>query len=155
MAAMATQTPELPQPRLGVPSRNPLPLSASQESQVRDIYYARVRKLCADEIKAFADCALGRTFSVSFACKAENHAMNACMVQHATQEQQDAAREDWFALRMERQKQRERKAKMAAAQEEFMRDWWGLPEEVRLSRQKEMEKRGEQIPPARPEASTK
>jgi COX assembly protein 1 len=77
------------------------------------------------------------------------------MVQHATQDEQDKAREDWFALRMERQKQRERKAKMAAAQEEFMRDWWGLPEEVRLSRQKEMEKRGDMIPPARQEAGSK
>lgn len=53
-AAMAGQASDLPTPppeRLGVPSRNPLPLSASQESQVRDIYYARVRKQCADEIK--------------------------------------------------------------------------------------------------------
>ena len=30
---------------------NPLPLSASQEAQVRDIYYKRVRSRCADEIK--------------------------------------------------------------------------------------------------------
>lgn len=43
---------ETPQPeRLGVPSRNPLPLSASQEAQVRDLFYARVRQQCADEIK--------------------------------------------------------------------------------------------------------
>ena len=50
---MAGQASDLPTPqgRLGVPSRNPLPLSASQESQVRDIYYARVRKNCAEEIK--------------------------------------------------------------------------------------------------------
>lgn len=81
--------------------------------------------------------------------------MNACMKLRATPEEQDGAREEWFALRMERQRQRERKAKMAVAQEEFMREWWGLPEEVRLSRQKEMEKRGETIPPLRPEASTK
>lgn len=207
MATMAAETPNIPQQRLGVPSRNPLPLSASQESQVRDIYYARVRKQCADEIKgrficcilylvalgmsvkpswkwhdlpslfssncylppselsqrqfanrsqiAFADCALGRTFSVTFACRAEHTAMNACMKLRATQEEQDAAREEWFALRMERQRQRERKTKMAAAQEEFMREWWGLPEDVRLSRQKEMEKRGEKIPPLRPEPSTK
>lgn len=47
MAAMAPAQGE----KLGVPSRNPLPLSASQEAQVRDIYYQRVRKLCADEIK--------------------------------------------------------------------------------------------------------
>ncbi|TFB07360.1 hypothetical protein CCMA1212_000966 [Trichoderma ghanense] len=155
MATMAAETPDVPQPRLGVPSRNPLPLSASQESQVRDIYYARVRKQCADEIKAFANCALGRTFSVTFACRNEHTAMNACMKLHATQEEQDAAREEWFALRMERQRQRERKAKMAAAQEEFMREWWGLPEEVRLSRQREMERRGEKIPPPRPEGSAK
>ncbi|UKZ75260.1 hypothetical protein TrVFT333_002935 [Trichoderma virens FT-333] len=204
---MAAETPNIPQQRLGVPSRNPLPLSASQESQVRDIYYARVRKQCADEIKgrrihcflylvaleermkpswewhdpphfsrpiasnppselsqnpfakrsqtAFADCALGRTFSVTFACRAEHTAMNACMKLRATQEEQDAAREEWFALRMERQRQRERKTKMAAAQEEFMREWWGLPEDVRLSRQKEMEKRGETVPPLRPDGSTK
>lgn len=53
-AAMAGQASDLPRPppeRLAIPSRNPLPLSASQESQVRDIYYARVRKQCADEIK--------------------------------------------------------------------------------------------------------
>lgn len=37
--------------RLPMPSRNPLPLSASQEAQVRDIFYDRVRRQCADEIK--------------------------------------------------------------------------------------------------------
>jgi len=37
--------------RLPVPSRNPLPLSASQEAQVRDVFYARVRRHCAEEIK--------------------------------------------------------------------------------------------------------
>lgn len=51
MATMAADKPDAPQEHLGVPSRNPLPLSASQEAQVRDIYYARVRKNCADEIK--------------------------------------------------------------------------------------------------------
>ena len=83
--------------------------------------------------------------------------MNSCMKEHA------AAREEWFAMRMERHRQRERKAKVAAAQEDFMREWWGLPEEVRLSRQREMEKlgRAERVGgmPARerprgPEAST-
>ena len=51
MATMATDKPDAPSERLGVPSRNPLPLSASQEAQVRDIYYARVRKNCTEEIK--------------------------------------------------------------------------------------------------------
>ncbi|KAL6413228.1 hypothetical protein AUP68_02734 [Ilyonectria robusta] len=51
MAAMAAQNPPAEREKLGVPSRNPLPLSASQEAQVRDIYYQRVRSLCAEEIK--------------------------------------------------------------------------------------------------------
>lgn len=38
-------------PRLSVPSRNPLPLSASQEAQVREMYHSRVRSYCAAEIK--------------------------------------------------------------------------------------------------------
>ncbi|RGP75160.1 cytochrome c oxidase biogenesis [Fusarium longipes] len=142
---MATQNPPMPQEKLGVPSRNPLPLSASQEAQVRDIFYQKVRKECSDEIKAFAACALGRTFTVSFACRAEHRVMNSCMKLHATQAAHDEAREEWFALRIERQRERERKARVAQAQEDFMREWWGLPEHVRLSRQKEMEKRGERI----------
>ncbi|KAF7537363.1 hypothetical protein G7Z17_g12859 [Cylindrodendrum hubeiense] len=146
MAAMAAQNPPAEREKLGVPSRNPLPLSASQEAQVRDIYYQRVRSQCAEEIKAFAACALGRTFTVSFVCRPEHRVMNNCMKLHATQDEHDAARVEWFSMRLERRRERERKNKMAAAQEEFMREWWGLPEHVRLSRQKEMEKRGERIP---------
>ncbi|KAG5915651.1 hypothetical protein E4U53_004447, partial [Claviceps sorghi] len=91
---------------------------------------------------AFAACALGRTLTVSFACRAQHRAMNNCMKRHATPEEHDAAREEWFAMRVERHRQRERKAKMAAAQEDFIREWWGLPEEVRLSKQRDLEKLG-------------
>jgi len=38
-------------PRLPMPSRNPLPLSTAQESQVRELYHKRVRAYCAPEIK--------------------------------------------------------------------------------------------------------
>lgn len=165
-----------------MPSRNPMPLSASQEAQVRDIYYARVRNRCAEEIKgmlclcapgssllfsspllssllgkrfrypianpcvfvlvssAFADCALGRTFTVAFYCKTPQRIMNNCMKIHATQEEQDAAREEWFAKRIERQKERERKARRKAEQEAFLREWWGLPEKDREEARREMEK---------------
>jgi COX assembly protein 1 len=59
MAAMALQTPPGSEPeRLPMPSRNPLPLSASQEAQVRDIFYARVRSHCGDEIKGLCSLAL-------------------------------------------------------------------------------------------------
>jgi COX assembly protein 1 len=69
------------------------------------------------------------------------------MTRHATQAEHDAAREEWFSMRIQRQRERERSAKVAAAQEEFMREWWGLPEDVRLSRQREMEEKykGERI----------
>ncbi|KAL1879977.1 hypothetical protein VTK73DRAFT_6557 [Phialemonium thermophilum] len=133
--------------RLPIPSPNPLPLSASQEAQVRDIFYSRVRSHCAAEIKAFAECALNRTFTVSFACRAEKRAMNSCMKAHATPAEEDAAREDWFAQRLERQRERERKARRKAEQEAFLREWWGLPQKDREEREREMEKlrRGERI----------
>ena len=53
MAAMAVPSPDPggEASRLPVPSHNPLPLSASQEAQVREIFYSRVRNRCADEIK--------------------------------------------------------------------------------------------------------
>ncbi|KAL1836055.1 hypothetical protein VTJ49DRAFT_5629 [Mycothermus thermophilus] len=132
---------------LPMPSRNPLPLSASQEAQVRDIYYARVRNKCKAEIKAFADCAKLHTFTASFACREPLHAMNGCMKAHATQAEQDAAREEWFAKRAERARERQRKALRKAEQEAFLREWWGLPEKDREEARREMEKlaRGERI----------
>lgn len=52
MAAMVPPLTEVETvPRLPVPSRNPLPLSASQEAQVRELYHSRVRSYCAAEIK--------------------------------------------------------------------------------------------------------
>ncbi|KAH6697856.1 hypothetical protein EV126DRAFT_401916 [Verticillium dahliae] len=167
MAARSPTGAPVEEPKLGVPSLNPLPLSASQEAQVRDIYYARVRAACAPEIKgtnwltssaslapppippspltahaepAFAECALGRTLSIPFVCRTPHRAMNSCMVSHATQAEQDAAREDWFAQRLERQRERERKAQKKAGQEEFLREWWGLPEKDAETRRREEEK---------------
>ncbi|EFX04757.1 hypothetical protein CMQ_1685 [Grosmannia clavigera kw1407] len=116
-----------PQRRLAaLPTANPIPLSASQEAQVRELYYDRVRQQCQAEIKAFAECALGRTFSVVFACREHNKAMNACLKGHATPAALDAAREEWFARRTERAAERQRKARRKAEQEKLLRAWWGL-----------------------------
>lgn len=79
----------------------------------------------------FADCALGRTFSAPFKCRDQNRAMNNCMITHATQVEQDAAREEWFATRLKRQKEREAKEARRIEQERFHREWWGLPLEDR------------------------
>jgi len=81
--------------------------------------------------KAFADCALGRTFSAPFYCRDQRLAMNTCMIAHATQTEQDAAREEWFATRLQRQREREEKEARRIEQERFHREWWGLPVEDR------------------------
>ncbi|KAL8657785.1 MAG: hypothetical protein Q9226_001570 [Calogaya cf. arnoldii] len=107
--------------------RNPIPLSSSQEAQVRELYYKRVRGYCADEIREFASCALGRTISATWACRQQRLAMNNCMIAHASQEEQDAAREEWFATRDDRRREREAKEARRKEQEKFHRAWWGMP----------------------------
>ena len=64
------------------------------------------------------------------------------MKEHATAAEQDAAREEWFASRFARQAEREAKAHKAAQQEDFIREWWGLPEVDRERRRAEYEKMG-------------
>lgn len=109
-------------------TRTPLPLTAGQEQQVRDIYYKNVRAKCADEIKEFAACAIGRTFTATFMCKQERLKMNNCMIQYANMEEQDRAREEWFRSAEKRIKEREAKEEKKKAQEKFHREWWGLDE---------------------------
>lgn len=53
--------------------------------------------------------------------------MNSCMIAHAGQDEQDAAREEWFATRGERIRQRQEKEARKKEQEKFHREWWGLP----------------------------
>lgn len=55
----------------------------------------------------FAKCAQGRTLTVTWACRAEQFAMNSCMIAHANKAEEDAAREDWFAGVMERRQKKE------------------------------------------------
>src|SRR3569833_4458397 len=73
-AASSTSTTTASQ--LSIPSRNPLPLSVSQEAQVRDVFHERVRRYCADEIRGPSDvfpfrrcccCCCQRCFPISLA----------------------------------------------------------------------------------------
>ncbi|KAF5572386.1 cytochrome c oxidase biogenesis [Fusarium pseudoanthophilum] len=74
---MAVQNPPVPEEKLGVPSRNPLPLSASQEAQVRDIFYQKVRKECADEIKGTSPSAtIPPTFTPKLQLQLQHQATN-------------------------------------------------------------------------------
>jgi COX assembly mitochondrial protein 1 len=53
--------------------------------------------------------------------------MNSCMVAYATQKEQDAAREEWFATWDLRRLRLVEKEKHKKEQEKFHREWWGLP----------------------------
>ena len=66
--------------------------------------------------------------------------MNNCMQAHATPEEHDRAREDWFAARMTRARERERKERRKLEQEKFHREWWGLPERDPEDLRRELEK---------------
>jgi len=57
--------------------------------------------------------------------------MNACMVAHAMQEEQDRAREEWFATRELRRQEREEKEKKRKEAEKVHRERWGLDERGR------------------------
>ncbi|CAG8241047.1 unnamed protein product [Penicillium salamii] len=87
--------------------RNPLPLSAPQEQEVKLLYYKRVRSYCAPEIKAFAECAVNRTITATWVCRQQRLAMNSCMLAHAKPEEEDRAREEWFAGIEERRRARD------------------------------------------------
>lgn len=139
----APQSDSIPPTAAAAPvPRNPVPLSAGQEQQVRDLYYKRVRTKCADEIRDFASCALNRTISATWACRSQRIAMNACMVQHATQAEQDAAREEWFKGKENRKREREEKEKKRLEQEKFHREWWGLDERGQKAQRKDGGKDG-------------
>ena len=50
--------------------------------------------------------------------------MNTCMNQYATREEQDAAREEWFATMDARRDERQAKEKKRVEDEKFWKDWW-------------------------------
>lgn len=56
---------------------------------------------------AFAECAVGRTITQTWVCRDQRLAMNSCMVAHASREEEDRAREEWFATHEERRRARE------------------------------------------------
>jgi COX assembly mitochondrial protein 1 len=65
--------------------------------------------------------------SISFACRPAKVTMNKCMAAHATPDNYDVAREEWFAGRVARARERQRTERRKLEQEQFHREWWGLP----------------------------
>lgn len=56
---------------------------------------------------AFAECAVNRTVTATWICRQQRLAMNSCMVAHAKPEEEDRAREEWFASFEERRRARD------------------------------------------------
>lgn len=68
--------------------------------------------------------------------------MNTCMLQFANQAEQDTARDEWFATRDVRKKEREDKEERRKEQEKFHREWWGLDENgKRVEKKPEVERK--------------
>jgi COX assembly mitochondrial protein 1 len=118
--------------------RNPLPLSPSQESEIRQLYHKRARDRCQPVIKAFAECATGRTVSVAWACKDKQMAMNSCIMQYATKAEEDAAREEWFAGLMARKREKEQAKEK---NEEVKKRVLAMAEQVKERDRQEAEKK--------------
>ena len=57
-------------------------------------------------------------------CRQQQKAMNACMMQYATQAERDAAREEWFATIDKRREEREKKEQKRVEDEKFWKAWW-------------------------------
>lgn len=85
--------------------------------------------MCTDVMVDFASCATSRTFTAPFMCRTQRKAMNTCMIRFATQQEQDAAREEWFATMDKRREEREAKERKRLEQEKFHREWWGVDED--------------------------
>lgn len=75
----------------------------------------------------FASCATNRTISATWACRKQRLAMNSCMIQYASQKEQDAAREEWFATMDLRRLEMEEKNRQKAEAEKFFKEWWDIP----------------------------
>ncbi|KAI9665347.1 MAG: hypothetical protein M1831_001784 [Alyxoria varia] len=103
----------------------PIPLNAAQEAEVRNLYYRRVRKKCDPEIRAFATCTSNRTLTLPFSCRPTRRAMNTCMLQYATREEEDAAREQWFEEVGERRRKAEAEEVERRRLERGAREFWG------------------------------
>ena len=71
---------------------------------------------------AFAQCAVNRTVTATWLCRSERLAMNGCMLEHAKPEEEDRAREEWFATHGERRRKKEEETrKVEARREEVIR----------------------------------
>jgi len=74
-------------------------LSRREEDTLLKATKARALKECDAFVKAFADCATGRTISVAWACREQLKSLQDCMRQYTGPEPMEAVREEYLRLR--------------------------------------------------------
>ncbi|KAK1927688.1 hypothetical protein DB88DRAFT_478891 [Papiliotrema laurentii] len=80
-------------------------LSRREENEVMDQAKAEATAACQDTIKAFAQCAEGRTFSMGWTCKDHLRAMRSCMREAVPESRIDEIKLDYIKHRDERRVQ--------------------------------------------------
>ena len=66
--------------------------------------------------------------------------MNSCMIQYASQKEQDAAREEWFATMDLRRLELEGKKRQKVEAEKFFKEWWDIPKSTEHKQEETTEK---------------
>ncbi|MBE7181147.1 MAG: hypothetical protein INR71_08060, partial [Terriglobus roseus] len=61
-------------------------------------------------------------------CRDQRLAMNRCMVAHASQDELDRARDEWFATAGDRRRKREEEALDREEKLKLKREYWGVDE---------------------------
>ncbi|WVQ97084.1 hypothetical protein IAU59_004194 [Kwoniella sp. CBS 9459] len=102
-------------------------LSRREETDILEAVKSEALKTCDEHVKAFADCATGRTFTLPFACKSKLDAMQGCMREYMTQERMDAANLEYIANRSEHGRQAVEALKKS--REEKLRRMAGIKDE--------------------------
>ncbi|KZP12065.1 hypothetical protein FIBSPDRAFT_870694 [Athelia psychrophila] len=74
-------------------------LSRREEDTLLKTTKTRALKECDVYVKAFADCATGRTISVAWACKDKYKTVQDCMVQYTGPEAMETVRREYLRLR--------------------------------------------------------
>ncbi|KAI0702503.1 hypothetical protein BC835DRAFT_1411054 [Cytidiella melzeri] len=78
-------------------------LSRREEDALIKATKARALKECDPVVKAFADCAEGRTITVAWACKEKYKAVQECMLEFTGAGPMSVARQEYLRLRNEQQ----------------------------------------------------
>lgn len=88
-------------------------LSRREEDTLLKTTKARALQECDAVVKAFADCASGRTISVAWACKDALKNVQECMVQYTGPEPMEEVRAEYLRLRNQKHEEQLRASKEA------------------------------------------